>query len=996
MVVLLLVAAVCLGSLLWIAVRNPVAFRLGIRNVPRRRAQTILIVIGLMLSTMIIAASLGTGDTVNYSGTAETYRALGTIDELVVASRSGDGEGNIQTALRDRIPESLLETVTGALEGTELVDAIMGVRIDVGAVLAVDATGQPTLSEPQVYLIGLEPAELDAFGGLRDTDGTRIDVNALAADEVAISSSLADQLDVRTGDPLLLFLGPQPTPVRVGVVAEDSPFTGRFFPQALGIAMPLDRMQELTGTEGELTAIAISNQGGIREGVDGTDAVEEALRPVLTGQPYGIDPVKQRQIELSEIAANIFTSFFIVFGLFSIAVGVLLIILIFSMLAAERRTEMGITRAVGAPRSVLVQQFVAEGGSYAVLAGLVGVVLGGAAAYAIAAAVRPLLGGILIIEPHVTLRSMVVAYCLGVTITFLSIVAASWRISRLNIVTAIRDIPDVVRLTGNRRLIGWGALLTLVGVVATTTGQLSDNAFAFYLGMSLMPFGVALLVRYLGVPGRIVFTLAGALLMVLWLIPPDPSERLWGELNGGIELFFLSGVFMVAGATVVLVQNLGLLLRGLTWLGDFLPDRLPAIRMAVAFPSVAKGRTGLTIAMFSLIVFSLVVVASINENFTRLFLSEEAGAGWDVRIDTVGNNPLGDVTAFEAKLAELDLEDGDVTATGRAETAFQINMRRIEDQPWKVQRLVGVDDSFLRESTLAFQQRATGYESDEAIVRALLNEPDAVVLSSTALAQQGGFGQDPTLFRLTDPDGDGPLQALDSGTATFDPIPVQVEAATGGITTVRVIGIIDGRISTLLGMLGHERLVREIRPNPSVVSYLVRLQEPAQAMAFARQVESALVVNGAQGVSIEDELEKQQRQSTGFLLIFQGFMGLGLIVGVAAVGVIALRSVVERRQQIGVLRAIGFQRALIRTAFLVETAFVVGLGVLAGVLLGVALSRNLFSSEEFTGTSRVAFQTPWPIILVILVVTVASALGMAVLPARQAARLAPAEALRYE
>ncbi len=35
-------------------------------------------------------------------------------------------------------------------------------------------------------------------------------------------------------------------------------------------------------------------------------------------------------------------------------------------------------------------------------------------------------------------------------------------------------------------------------------------------------------------------------------------------------------------------------------------------------------------------------------------------------------------------------------------------------------------------------------------------------------------------------------------------------------------------------------------------------------------------------------------------------MGLGLLVGVAAVGVIAFRTVVERRQQIGVLRAIGY------------------------------------------------------------------------------------------
>jgi putative ABC transport system permease protein len=50
-----------------------------------------------------------------------------------------------------------------------------------------------------------------------------------------------------------------------------------------------------------------------------------------------------------------------VFGLFSVMVGVLLIFLIFVMLAAERRPEMGISRAVGTKRRHLIQAFLAEG-----------------------------------------------------------------------------------------------------------------------------------------------------------------------------------------------------------------------------------------------------------------------------------------------------------------------------------------------------------------------------------------------------------------------------------------------------------------------------------------------------------------------------------------------------------------------------------------------------------------------------------------------------------
>ncbi|HEV3468037.1 MAG TPA: FtsX-like permease family protein [Pyrinomonadaceae bacterium] len=177
--------------------------------------------------------------------------------------------------------------------------------------------------------------------------------------------------------------------------------------------------------------------------------------------------------------------------------------------------------------------------------------------------------------------------------------------------------------------------------------------------------------------------------------------------------------------------------------------------------------------------------------------------------------------------------------------------------------------------------------------------------------------------------------------------------------------------------------------------YYVKLAEPARAGEVAKAIEAALLANGVQATAIRDQLAENQRQSTGFLYIVQGFMGLGLVVGVAAVGVIAFRSVVERRQQIGVLRAIGYQRGLVALSLLIETAFVVGLGVLSGTALGLFLARNLFASDEL-GVEATAFLVPWEMIVVVLAATIVVALLMTWIPARQAARIAPAEALRYE
>lgn len=64
-IIMLVAVGLILLVLTVLGLRNRVLVRLGLRNIPRRRAQTVLIVIGLMLSTLIIAAAFGTGDTMS-------------------------------------------------------------------------------------------------------------------------------------------------------------------------------------------------------------------------------------------------------------------------------------------------------------------------------------------------------------------------------------------------------------------------------------------------------------------------------------------------------------------------------------------------------------------------------------------------------------------------------------------------------------------------------------------------------------------------------------------------------------------------------------------------------------------------------------------------------------------------------------------------------------------------------------------------------------------
>src|SRR5688572_23363981 len=74
-------------ALVYRACRWPVFLRLALRQLPRRPVQTVLIVVGLALSSALIAASLATGDTLTYALRSAAVGELGRVDEVIVGSQ---------------------------------------------------------------------------------------------------------------------------------------------------------------------------------------------------------------------------------------------------------------------------------------------------------------------------------------------------------------------------------------------------------------------------------------------------------------------------------------------------------------------------------------------------------------------------------------------------------------------------------------------------------------------------------------------------------------------------------------------------------------------------------------------------------------------------------------------------------------------------------------------------------------------------------------------
>jgi len=154
MIALLVILGAAAGAIGWIVLRNRVMFFIGLRNIPRRRAQTVLIIIGLMLSTLIISTAFGIGDTVDYSITNQVYDRMHSIDEVVQAqSDKESGHFDASAIITAKpIADGQAKQYTEAFLTIPGVDG--AVSLIRGPVPVSDArSGQ---SEPLVVLVGLD------------------------------------------------------------------------------------------------------------------------------------------------------------------------------------------------------------------------------------------------------------------------------------------------------------------------------------------------------------------------------------------------------------------------------------------------------------------------------------------------------------------------------------------------------------------------------------------------------------------------------------------------------------------------------------------------------------------------------------------------------------------------------------------------------------------------------------------------------------------------
>src|SRR5690348_11483537 len=409
------------------ATRTPHLLRIGLRNVPRRKLRTALVVFGLMLATTFVASAIAIDDTIVLAVKSVAVYNLGRIDEQVVRRGS---TAPFSDAFGDEVRDALANNghVAGIAPALSLSD-----------VLVADETARQVRGG--VTALAMDDVGAGPLTTFSDSSTSApISLSTLRDNQIWLNRSTAQLLNAHTGDTIYLYSDRWPGSRYTFTVA--GAVTGGLLGDTPTILLTMPALSNVMQVSNAVNVIYIANTGNGLSGVGYSDGIADTLRYTLPGF-LAVHTVKADGVALSLRAQDIFGRVLTLFTLFAFAIGLLLIFLIFSLLAAERRAELGMARAVGMRRSHVVMMLLFEGAAYDVTAAVLGIAAGLGLGVLIVALVSPIIARLgFPLQFDIQPGGMVTAFCLGALFTLATILLAAWNISRMTVAAALRDLPE--------------------------------------------------------------------------------------------------------------------------------------------------------------------------------------------------------------------------------------------------------------------------------------------------------------------------------------------------------------------------------------------------------------------------------------------------------------------------------------------------------------------------------------------------------------------------
>jgi putative ABC transport system permease protein len=976
LLLVLLVVAVLAAVL---ALRHRLAFRIGVRNVYRAPGRTILLVLGLLVATTIVSGSLAVGNTISQVEVHYTVLAVGYNDE-VVGNQSPSGAFS-------PMPYSVYTEIASATANDR---TIAGMAPEVVSTVSVfDRTsGVPQTNLNLIGANGNQTSQLGSFV----TDGGQT-LAGPAPGKVLLDDLAASELNASAGDTLELFgASATPVPSVVQAVVQDN-LRGSFPTGGVGnfgsVFVDLPTAQHLENLSGSINYLTVTNVGDQAERLSEAAAVSATLNSTIASIPTAhgltVTEVLATALATANAAGGSISTLFLVLGLFSIVAGAMLIVGMFVLLAEERKGEMGVLRAIGLQGRELVYSFFFEGLVYAAGSALAGTFLGVGVGYGLAYAFgvlyrSPGLPASAILDSFtVTTQTLVTAYVLGFLLTLITVVVASRRASRLNIVRAIRDLPEPPPSRRTYTYLAYlgGAALVVGSLLYATTAKGTSSLSYPVLGGTLAIVGLALIGSRFA-RNRPVFSAAGVALLV-WAGYGQLQTTLLGTHHtGGVFNVFTEGIVMVAGALLLFAFNAPALSDGILRLAGGRTRPHPVAMTALSYPSRRAARTTISLSIFALVMFVLVAIATTGATVDGSLsneLQDQSGGYTFVAFSSaaipdlpglVANNST--VAPYFSSVVPLVTAGVDVNVSGFLGNPYT-------DSVYASPLGEPAASDFYSTNHYAFAATEPGMDAAQ-IFAELATKAGVAIVDQTYSPVTGNLGA-----------SSGPTHPTLSPGAS-----IQVtNPASGNSTNVTVLGILS------------ESLVNGVFVSPATAAglgvsgardFFLTLAPGASATRAAQVAKAAFFPYGLVVLNIADLLAQSVDSTEAVIGLLQIFVGLGLGVGIAAMGIVALRAVVERRREIGMIRAMGFTRRMVLGAFFLEYTFVTLVGISIGTGLGLLLVWNLTQGASATQIGVTAFTVPWRNLALIL----AAAYGLSMLaiaqPSLRAARMPPSEAVR--
>ena len=303
------------------------------------------------------------------------------------------------------------------------------------------------------------------------------------------------------------------------------------------------------------------------------------------------------------------------------------------------------------------------------------------------------------------------------------------------------------------------------------------------------------------------------------------------------------------------------------------------------------------------------------------------------------------ITAFRMSPTQEGTGGFDLIAETGAPISLDLNDEVVRED------LLGRDAERLADATLVACRMHSGEDAScnnlyQATRPTVLGIPEQHALDQFGWAASGAKG------------AQTPWQLLDrqaSGTAD-DPIPVVIDQntamwslqMTGGIgqtktfdygdgkaLTFEVTGLLAGSVLQGKLMIGERNFERAFPEQSGYRYFLIRAGNEESPAAISDVLESRLVDVGMDVESAPLVLSSMLAVQNTYLRTFQSLGALGLLLGTIGLAVSQLRSVLERRSELGVLQAVGFTRGRLATLVMGENFVLLLLGMGCGVITAI-------------------------------------------------------------